>query len=278
MNRPLSLSLGLLCTLLLGSCVYDPLYSDHTTYYPGYGHDHYHGGYHNGVFSDFHVGFHGSSYRYRHTRCSHCDHYPCRGGHQTHYHTYYRNYKAPLHENRRSHYRDRSRPERSYVSSHRSTRTSPSGESSYDAKPASGYRRPTRSPGNPVSLPGRLEKVPTPNPQKPHKLASFPSSRSTTSPGKPASLPSQLEKIPTPNPQKPHKLASFPSSRPSSPPGRPGARPSPRPSSSPRTPSRSSSPSRSFEGAGGGSSSRKSSGPNKGTSSSRSQPGKRASR
>ena len=89
----LPFSICLLSTILLSSCVYDPYAS---SYYDN-SHGHYHGGYHNGFFSDYYIGIHKSYYRYRHTRCSHCSHYPCRGGHRTNYHTYYRDYRKPLH-------------------------------------------------------------------------------------------------------------------------------------------------------------------------------------
>ncbi len=94
------LSICLLFTILLSSCVYDP-YAP--AYYSG-SHSHYHGGYHNGFFSDYYIGMNRSYYRYRHTRCSHCSHYPCSGGHRTNYHTYYRDYRKPLYGNDRSHH------------------------------------------------------------------------------------------------------------------------------------------------------------------------------
>ena len=97
MKRILPLSLAALCAVFLfSSCVYDPLYTGYgSSYYSsnlGYS-----GGYYNVVYSDFYVGFHNDYYRYRHTRCSHCNHYPCRGGHSASYYTYFRNYRKPLH-------------------------------------------------------------------------------------------------------------------------------------------------------------------------------------
>ena len=100
MKRLLPLPICLLCTVLLSSCVYDPYASSHY----GNSHGHYHGGYHNGFFSDYYIGIHKTYYRYRHTRCSHCSHYPCRGGHRTNYHTYYRDYRKPLHGGDRAHH------------------------------------------------------------------------------------------------------------------------------------------------------------------------------
>lgn len=96
----LPFSICMLCTVLLSSCVYDPYASSNY----GNSHGHYHGGYHNGFFSDYYIGIHKTYYRYRHTRCSHCSHYPCRGGHRTNYHTYYRDYRKPLHGGDRAHH------------------------------------------------------------------------------------------------------------------------------------------------------------------------------
>lgn len=105
---PLPLALvALASVLLLSSCVYDPLYPGSGYYGASYGTSYgvgdygYSGGYYNGVYSDFFVGYHNDSYRYRHTRCRHCNHYPCRGGHTTNYYTFHRNYRAPLHRHAR---------------------------------------------------------------------------------------------------------------------------------------------------------------------------------
>ncbi|MCH2330352.1 MAG: hypothetical protein MK312_02290 [Roseibacillus sp.] len=100
MNRLLLPGIFLLGTALMSSCVYDPYASS----YRGHNHSHYHGGYHHGFFSDYYIGVHNNYYRYRHTRCSHCSHYPCSGGHRTSYRTYYRDYKKPLHASTRSPY------------------------------------------------------------------------------------------------------------------------------------------------------------------------------
>ena len=79
MKRILPLSLAaLLSVALFSSCAYDPLSEGYGTAYSSTS---YHGGYYDGVYSDFYVGFSNNHYRYRHTRCSHCNHYPCRGGH-----------------------------------------------------------------------------------------------------------------------------------------------------------------------------------------------------
>ncbi len=98
MKRLVLLSLAALAAVfLLSSCVYDSLYTGYSgsSYYAGdYG---YSGGFSNGIYSDFYLGFHNDYYRYRHTRCSHCNRYPCRGGHVARYYTYHRNYRSPLH-------------------------------------------------------------------------------------------------------------------------------------------------------------------------------------
>jgi len=88
---------ALAAILLFSSCVYDPYYT--SSYGSGYYADDYRysGGYYNGIYSDFYLGFSNNHYRYRHTRCRHCGHYPCRGGHSAHYYTYYQTYRQPLH-------------------------------------------------------------------------------------------------------------------------------------------------------------------------------------
>mgnify|MGYP004102401297 CR=1 FL=1 len=121
MKRILPLSLAaLLSVALFSSCAYDPLSEGYGTAYSSTS---YHGGYYDGVYSDFYVGFSNNHYRYRHTRCSHCNHYPCRGGHSTNYHAYYRNYSSPLHGHERGHGNQHAGTHRARSSSYARTRT-----------------------------------------------------------------------------------------------------------------------------------------------------------
>jgi hypothetical protein len=121
MKRILPLSLAaLLSVALFSSCAYDPLSEGYGTAYSSTS---YHGGYYDGVYSDFYVGFSNNHYRYRHTRCSHCNHYPCRGGHSTNYGSYYRNYSSPLHGHERGHGNQHAVTPRSHSSSYPRTRT-----------------------------------------------------------------------------------------------------------------------------------------------------------
>ncbi len=202
------LFLALLCAALLSSCVFDPYAS---VYYDS-GYSHYHGGYHNGFYSDYYVGIHNNYYRYRHTRCSHCNHYPCHGGHRTDYHTYYRNYQKPLHNHNRgqSHHRDSRAADNDRGRSRKLT-------DSYD----NGIRPSSRSHNSSSSRP-----TPRGNPPKSYSLGSG-RSRSSASPSRSRPSPSRPER-----------------SRPATP--RPSPPPSPSSSSkTDDTPSKSSAPSKS---------------------------------
>lgn len=229
MKRILPLSLAaLLSVVLFSSCVYDPLYGGYGTAYSSTS---YHGGYFDGVYSDFYVGYSDNHYRYRHTRCSHCNHYPCRGGHSTNYHTYYRNYSSPLHGHGRGHGSQHAVTHRTHSSSYARTRTGSDyghfGRFSAPAQSGHGHSSSSRTLRNPSSYQSSPR----------HSAPRSSSPRSSSPRGSRSSGNARPSGNSRPNPTALTSTRSpRPTSRPSSPPPQP----------SKAAPSRSNSPTKSY--------------------------------